>query len=546
MSDKIFIGKSLASLDFSPEFDPISKVIINRDDDTYFESGDDTGRTLEFTNPWATQEMADSVLSQVSGFVYKPYSGQDALYPISSEIGDGITIGGKYSILATSEIDYNSLTVADLSAPEDEELDHEYPFESRQQKEINRENKRIYSLITKTDEEIRLFVTDEINGISSDFSVKLDSITSTVNGLDGQVSTLEQTASSLQSQIKNANGEISRLEQYVDSITLSVSNGSTSSTISLKAGSVTIASQNISMSGLVTYTGLSGGTTTIDGACIKTGTISANRLDLTGAITFSDLSTSVQNDINDAYDMARDAKDVAYNVDDTVSGWTYRGTTYIDGSMIQTGTVMASMLVGGEIRLLTDDEDFAGYIALSGASSSTYKVIYGGLGATQLVAEDGDVYIEAYGYVTLDGADGITARSDFYPSSDGRYNLGDPSFYWDNVYANTSTATSSDRNRKNTITYDMSKYSALFDALRPTPYKLNDGTSGRTHLGLIAQDVEKAMQETGISTLGFAGLIKSYIGDGNYRYALRYEEFIAMLIHEVQSLKQRVAELEAA
>ena len=203
-------------------------------------------------------------------------------------------------------------------------------------------------MIKKSSEEILLQVESEIDGLSSSISVRLDSITSQVNGLDNQVSSIEQ---------------------YVDSITLSVSNGSTSSTIQRKAGRTTIASQNIEMSGLVTFTGLANGTTTIDGECMKTGQISANRLDLTGEITFSDLSTSVRNDINDAYTMAEDAQTTASDTADVVDNWTYSGTTRIDGSMIETGTVRASTLEGGESKLLDGRGRTAGSFKLEGASA---------------------------------------------------------------------------------------------------------------------------------------------------------------------------------
>jgi hypothetical protein len=49
--------------------------------------------------------------------------------------------------------------------------------------------------------------------------------------------------------------------------------------------------------GMVTFQGLSGGTTTIDGACIKTGKISADRLELTGAITWADLDEDAKDEI---------------------------------------------------------------------------------------------------------------------------------------------------------------------------------------------------------------------------------------------------------
>lgn len=67
----------------------------------------------------------------------------------------------------------------------------------------------------------------------------------------------------------------------IQGISLSVTNGSTSSTFTLKAGSTTLSSGTISFSGMVTFSDLSGsGTTTINGANIKTGIISADRIDV--------------------------------------------------------------------------------------------------------------------------------------------------------------------------------------------------------------------------------------------------------------------------
>ena len=66
----------------------------------------------------------------------------------------------------------------------------------------------------------------------------------------------------------------------IKGISLSVSNGEKSSTFTLKAGSTTLSSGTIQFNGVVTFSDLRGnGTTTINGANIKTGTISADRID---------------------------------------------------------------------------------------------------------------------------------------------------------------------------------------------------------------------------------------------------------------------------
>ena len=75
-------------------------------------------------------------------------------------------------------------------------------------------------------------------------------------------------------------GKISTIEQKVDGITLSVTNGDTSSTLSIKSGSTTLSSAKIELKGVVTFTDLStSGSTTINGGNITTGTISGSRID---------------------------------------------------------------------------------------------------------------------------------------------------------------------------------------------------------------------------------------------------------------------------
>ena len=107
------------------------------------------------------------------------------------------------------------------------------------------------------------------------------SLTSRITTAEGNISVLTQTATSLTSRISDAEGNISTLSQTVNGMSLSVSNGSYSSTIRLMANGVTISSQSISFSGMVTFSDLStSGWTTINGDNITTGTIEA--IDITG------------------------------------------------------------------------------------------------------------------------------------------------------------------------------------------------------------------------------------------------------------------------
>lgn len=107
----------------------------------------------------------------------------------------------------------------------------------------------------------------------------------------------------------------------------------------------------------------------------------------------------------------------------------------------------------------------------------------------------------------------------------------------------------SDLRIKNSIDYDLASYEAFFLALKPSTFKYNKGTSGRKHFGFIAQDVEQAMLDTGLTSDQLAALVKDpvkeILSDGitDYRYSIRYGELIALNTHMIQKLYQMVEEL---
>ena len=67
-------------------------------------------------------------------------------------------------------------------------------------------------------------------------------------------------------------------------------------------------------------------------------------------------------------------------------------------------------------------------------------------------------------------------------------------------------------------------------------------TFSRTHYGLVAQEVETALTNAGLTTTDFAGFIYE---DKRDTYGLRYTEFIAPMIKAIQELSAKVTQLEA-
>lgn len=132
------------------------------------------------------------------------------------------------------------------------------------------------------------------------------------------------------------------------------------------------------------------------------------------------------------------------------------------------------------------------------------------------------------------------------PSNGTAYNLGSDSDggYWNTIYCRTSAIDLSDRQVKKNIERLSDLYEQIFDALEPVSYKFKVSNNNRTHAGFIAQDVKAAVENAGLTTQDFAAYCEWQKDDGTIGCGLRYSEFIALCVNEIQKLKKRVAELE--
>lgn len=119
------------------------------------------------------------------------------------------------------------------------------------------------------------------------------------------------------------------------------------------------------------------------------------------------------------------------------------------------------------------------------------------------------------------------------------------------LFADEEISVGSDRRLKQAIEYRMDKYENFFMKLKPAQYQLKAGKSKRLHTGFIAQDVERALLESGLTTNDFAGLTITPVQEVNPKdgiddvfYRLRYGEFISLNTYMIQTLYRRISELE--
>lgn len=194
MSNRTYLGRSMRRFTSAPQFDGFSKVIITVSDEIEYTAGNDTGRVLRITNPWGTPQMARDILESVRGFQYQPYTAEGAMIDPSVELGDGVTANNVYGGVYTQKISFGPLLTATVSAPEDEELNHEYPYKSKPNKEITREAKLLRAEMRIQADRITLEVNERktaVEQLTAQLQVQAGLIDAKVSKTGGNASSFE-------------------------------------------------------------------------------------------------------------------------------------------------------------------------------------------------------------------------------------------------------------------------------------------------------------------------------------------------------------------
>lgn len=176
MSDKYYVGGDITSFADNGKYKPISRVTLLVDDENSLTAGDDTGMEVIASCPHATQPMVNALLQAMKGYRYQAYEAGAANIDPAAELGDGVTVGGIYSLL--SKLSDDGRGYAGISSPGEAEMEDEYPADGYITQEFNRKIAETRSTITKTSEEIMLKV-EGIDGKYTEVKTTLDGLTVT-------------------------------------------------------------------------------------------------------------------------------------------------------------------------------------------------------------------------------------------------------------------------------------------------------------------------------------------------------------------------------
>lgn len=305
----------------------------------------------------------------------------------------------------------------------------------------------------------------------------------------------------LQSQITVQAGQISLKVSSTDY------NGNTiASLINQTATTIAISASKINLTGYVTLTNLStAGQTTINGGNITTGTFSADRIH-GGTINGSVVNVTNLNASNiNAGSLSVGRLQVGTSLGD--AGKIYFGSDYI--SLYGNSTSDATL------NLVS--------------SGGTARIYSRSIGGQPTISLDRALYVDG----------GVYASGGVIPRADDAYNIGFGSARWVDVWAVDGTINTSDMTDKKDIKKLENSSVAFIKALKPVKFKWKKGK--REHLGFLAQEVKQAMD----ATIGDAGIfVDPSIGGEEGHQGLRYAEFISPIVDTLQNVLGRLEVIE--
>lgn len=188
MSDITTVRKRAFQLEASPQFDAYSRVTIrvndNNDEDSVVTVGNDTGRTMEIYNPFGTKAMASDILAKLRGYQYQPYEAEGALLDPAAEIGDAVTVGNVYGGVYRRDTNFSRIMASNIAAPKDEEIDHEFKYESSQKRKYSRDIGDMQATLRLQSDQIEAKVSQVNNNQSFGWKLLSDRWVVSGNGRD--------------------------------------------------------------------------------------------------------------------------------------------------------------------------------------------------------------------------------------------------------------------------------------------------------------------------------------------------------------------------
>lgn len=299
MSNILNLGLSVRDFNDSPEFSSYTKVVIVVTDKLEYSAGTTEGRTLTLSCPWGTQAMADRLLEQLRGFKYQPYTASGAIMDPAAELGDGVLVANTFSGLYKMDTAFGHLYTADIAAPADEEIEHEYPYVSATTRRVERRLNSLSAELNIQADQITAKVS-QTGGDAKSFGWALQLESWEVYANSKTVLSVNKSGASITGYVKATSGDIGGC-QIINGVLRVPAANITGTLTAAQVDATNLKVQAANIEGTLTATQIDATNLQVDGANI-TGTLTAATISVdkltagsnSAEITFNGLFTATQ------------------------------------------------------------------------------------------------------------------------------------------------------------------------------------------------------------------------------------------------------------
>ena len=215
------IGYAMRTFSQSTALDAITGVELKTMFGVSVTAGTDTGYVLKGTCNFSdTDNLADLCLSKVSGYVYRGFNATQAYLDPVCEPGDIILYNNvAYQIMYISW-NINHMPTADIMAPYEEEIDHEYTYEDEQAKTIRiveeetNEKLHNYPTLEEASSLIQQSASQILFDVSETYYSKTDVDEIQATNISNFTLTSQQIQAAL-TQISELNGDVEEINYYI-------------------------------------------------------------------------------------------------------------------------------------------------------------------------------------------------------------------------------------------------------------------------------------------------------------------------------------------
>ena len=192
-----YLGLAVSRLDTTPALAPISGVILTDPAGLDASAGTDTGYILRANCAYSDSAAAGLCLGHVHGYVYHPFEARTAHLDPAVELGDLIIFEEDSNQIMSIDWNLGAWITADLAAPTELEVDHEYTTMTRDATTLRKAMQLSAALDATLRSYIQQTATEILQGVEANYVSDSD-FTATVarlqSEIDGAIETFSGSA----------------------------------------------------------------------------------------------------------------------------------------------------------------------------------------------------------------------------------------------------------------------------------------------------------------------------------------------------------------